>query len=71
MSGNTTTTANRDQITEKELLYLTDFLSWELLAIKKSNDLALQCQDQEIAGMIKQTGQKHQQHYNTILSYLQ
>lgn len=70
-ANQTTTTQNRNQLSEKELLYLTDFLSWELLAIKKCNDAANRCQDMQIANLIRSTGQKHQQQYDTILSFLQ
>lgn len=70
-ANQTTTTPNRNQLSEKELLYLTDFLSWELLAIKKCNDAANRCQDMQIANLIRSTGQKHQQQYDTILSFLQ
>ncbi|TCZ79464.1 hypothetical protein E0485_06285 [Paenibacillus albiflavus] len=69
--SNTTTTPNRNQLTDKELSYAKDFLSWELLAIKKCNDAAIRCQDTEIAKLIRDTGHKHQQQYQTILSFLQ
>jgi len=65
------TTSNRNQLTDKELHYMKDFLSWELLAIKKCNDAATRCQDQQIASLLKSTGQKHQQQYDQILSFLQ
>lgn len=69
--GNTTTTSNRNQLTDKELSYIKDYLSWELLAIKKCNDSANRCQDVQIAELIRATGRKHQQQYQTILSFLQ
>jgi len=68
-SGNTT--ENRNLIAEKELLYLKDYLSWELLAIKKCNDTANRLEDQDAARIIRETGKKHQEHYNAILSQLQ
>jgi hypothetical protein len=73
MANNTSgsTTSNRNQLTDKELHYMKDFLSWELLAIKKCNDAATRCQDQQIMTMIKSTGQKHQQQYNQLLTFLQ
>lgn len=74
MSGNqanTSTTSNRNQLTGKELTYVKDYLSWELLAIKKCNDAANRCQDVQIADLIRATGHKHQQQYQTILSFLQ
>lgn len=66
----TTTTDNRQLITDKELHYIKDFLSWELLAMKKCNDAANQCTDSAIQGLIRQTGAKHKQHYQSILSQL-
>lgn len=70
MSQNTTTTDNRNLIADKELHYLKDYLSWELLAMKKCSDTASQVQDPEMAQMVRQIGQKHQEHYNTILNQL-
>jgi len=68
---NTNMTANRNMLSEKELLYLKDFLSWELLAVKKCKDAADRCADPEIRRMIEQTGQAHMSRYDAILSELQ
>ncbi|WP_442603852.1 hypothetical protein [Paenibacillus sp. KN14-4R] len=70
-NSNTTTTSDRNQLTDKELSYVKDYLSWELLMIKKCNDAANRCQDQEIGNLIRSTGKKHQHNYETILSFLQ
>ncbi len=35
-------------VTVKDSLYLTDMLSWNLLAMKKAHFYAQQCQDHEI-----------------------
>lgn len=70
MPSNTTTTQDRSLIADKELHYMKDYLSWELLAMKKCSDTANQVQDQDMAQMIRQIGQKHQDHYNTLLSQL-
>ncbi|MBA4493709.1 hypothetical protein ACFO25_04860 [Paenactinomyces guangxiensis] len=59
------------QISSKDLNYLVDELSWELLAMKKCYHYARECQDPQIAQMIDRVGQMHQQHYETILSQLQ
>jgi hypothetical protein len=64
-------TPNRNMVTDKELNYIKDFLSWELLAVKKCEDAANACSDAQIKGLIQQTGQKHMQHYNQLLSHLQ
>jgi hypothetical protein len=67
----TTTTSDRELITDKELHYIKDFLSWELLAMKKCNETANLCMDSAIQSTIRQTGEKHKQHYDAILSLLQ
>jgi hypothetical protein len=64
------TTENRNLIAEKELLYLKDYLSWELLAMKKCADTASRMEDQDAAKIIREIGQKHQDHYNAILNHL-
>jgi hypothetical protein len=66
----TSTITDRQVITDKELNYVKDFLSWELLAMKKCNDAANQCTDSSIQTMIRQAGQKHKQHYQSILDQL-
>lgn len=57
-------------ISTKDALYLTDMLSWNLLAMKKAHFFAQQCQDQEIVNEINKCGQMHQKHYNQILQHL-
>ncbi|WP_299087524.1 hypothetical protein [uncultured Metabacillus sp.] len=57
-------------VTTKDQLYLTDMLSWNLLAMKKAHFYASQCQDQEIKAQLDQVGQMHHQHYQKILTHL-
>lgn len=64
-------TPDRNLIGEKELLYVHDYLSWELLAIKKCEDIANTMDCSQLSQMVRDLGKKHQQHYNTILSQLQ
>lgn len=68
--ANTNMTADRNLLAEKELLYVKDFLSWELLAMKKCNEAAASTQDQQIKQLINETGKKHQQHYEALLNHL-
>lgn len=68
---NETMTADRNLLSDKELHYVKDFLSWELLAVKKCKDAADSCVDPQIRQCIEQTGQKHMARYETILSALQ
>ncbi|MDF2722912.1 MAG: hypothetical protein K0Q59_2587 [Paenibacillus sp.] len=63
-------TADRNLLSDKELLYVKDYLSWELLAIKKCKEAADSCTDPQIRQLINQTGQKHINHYESILSEL-
>ncbi|GAA3407198.1 hypothetical protein ACFFNY_00490 [Paenibacillus hodogayensis] len=71
MAQQTNTTTDRNLISDKELLYLKDFLSWELLAVKKCKDAADACTDAAIRQAIVQMGQRHEAHYETILAELQ
>lgn len=57
-------------ITTKDHLYLTDMLSWNLLAMKKAHFFAGQCQDKEIVQALDTVGKMHQRHYETILRHL-
>ena len=58
-------------VTSKDHLYLTDMLSWNLLAMKKCNFFANQCTDPEIKTAITKAGQMHERHYQKIMSHLQ
>lgn len=57
-------------ITSKDLMYIKDMLSWNLLAVKKASFLAQHCQDQQVKAELEQCSQMHQQHYNKLLNYL-
>lgn len=59
-----------DVITVKDSLYLTDMLSWNLIAIKKAHFFATQCKDPQIMNALTRCGQMHQRHYDSILSHL-
>ncbi len=58
------------QISTKDLAYLQDQLSWELLAIKKYQEYSVQCQDSDLKTLCQQNGQKHQQAYQDLLKCL-
>ena len=58
-------------VTSKDHLYITDMLSWNLLAMKKAHFFAQQCTDPEIKAALEQAGQMHQRHYQKIMSHLQ
>ncbi len=57
-------------ISSKDAMYLTDMLSWNLLAMKKAHFYAQQVQDQELINAFNACGQMHQHHYERILSHL-
>jgi len=69
--NNDTTTADRNLLSDKEFNYVKDFLSWELLAMKKYKDTAQNCQDQDIVNLANQHGLQHQQRYENLLTFLQ
>lgn len=57
-------------VTVKDSLYLTDMLSWNLLAMKKSHFFAQNTQDPMIKAQLEKCGQMHQRHYEQILKHL-
>lgn len=58
-------------ITTKDLSYLKDAMSWELLAFKKFNFYAQHVTNEEIKQALDQAGRMHQDHYQRLLSHLQ
>jgi hypothetical protein len=54
-------------ITTKDLAYLKDAMSWELLATKKCRMYAAFANDPAIRNQLDQTGQLHQNHYEQLL----
>jgi hypothetical protein len=55
----------------KDLLYLKDHLSWQLMAMKKCAHFAIECEDPEIKQALDQTGKMHYKHYQLLLKHLQ
>lgn len=58
-------------VTVKDHLYITDMLSWNLLAMKKCHFFAQQCTDQDVKQAIEKAGQMHARHYQKILQHMQ
>jgi rubrerythrin len=58
-------------ITSKDLSYLKDQMSWELIAMKKCNHFADEVTDPEVKSMLNRMGQMHQQHYQRLLKHCQ
>ncbi|PSL44418.1 hypothetical protein B0H94_10828 [Salsuginibacillus halophilus] len=57
-------------LTVKDELYLKDMLSWNLLAAKKANFFAEQCQDPEIQQSLQHTCAMHERHYHKFQQLL-
>lgn len=58
-------------ITSKDLSYLKDAMSWELIAFKKFAFYAQQCKDPQIKQLMDKVGKMHQRHYQKLLTHLQ
>lgn len=58
-------------LTTKDLLYLKDALSWELLAFKKFHFFAQQVNNPEIKQALEKAGKMHQNHFQKLLTHLQ
>lgn len=68
---NSNITSDRNLLSDKELHYLKDYMSWELLAMKKCEHAAQSCQDPQIQTQIREIGKTHTQHFETLLRHLQ
>lgn len=60
-----------EAITTKDLLYIKDAMSWEMLAFKKFHFYAQLVQNQEISQALDEAGRMHQNHYQMLLNHLQ
>ncbi|MBM7096971.1 MULTISPECIES: hypothetical protein [Alteribacter] len=58
-------------VTNKDHLYISDMLSWNLMAMKKAHQFSQQCQDQQIKDALDQAGRMHYMHYQKLLTHLQ
>lgn len=58
-------------ITTKDLMYVKDVLSWELLAFKKFHFFAQQVNSPEIKQELDNMGKMHQNHFQRLLPHLQ
>jgi hypothetical protein len=57
-------------LTEKDLLYMKDMMSWELVAAKKAYQYAHQTMEPESKQLMFQIAQKHQQNVDRVLQHL-
>ncbi|MCM3791173.1 ferritin-like domain-containing protein [Domibacillus indicus] len=58
-------------LSTKDVLYLKDALSWELLAFKKFHFFAQQVSNLEIKQALEKAGKMHQDHFQKLLPHLQ
>jgi hypothetical protein len=58
-------------ITTKDVLYIKDALSWELLAFKKFHFMANHIQNPQLKDALNKAGQMHQNHFQRLLTHLQ
>ncbi len=58
-------------LTNKDLLYLEDALSWQLLASKKANHFAMESDNPQVKQQLQHLANVHQQHYQRLLQHLQ
>lgn len=58
-------------LTAKELTALEDQLSYEQTLVKQYQAMACLCNDTQIQQDFNNIAQKHQQHYNTLVTFLQ
>lgn len=56
-------------LSTKDSLYISDALSWELLAAKKAHNMAGECQDPQIRQKLQQLSDLHHQHYQALLNH--
>lgn len=57
-------------IDANNLKVLEDQLNYESLMTKKFSSYANYCTDTELKNLCQQSSQKHKQHYNELLNYL-
>lgn len=57
-------------LTQRELLYLEDFLKAEQLSYKSMNYFADQCTDPSIKRLCQDSAQSHRQNYQTMVKHL-
>lgn len=58
-------------LSEKDLAYLKDHMSWELVAAKKAHQYAHQTQEPECRQVMFQIAQQHQQNVERLVQHLE
>ncbi len=58
-------------LTDKELMAIDEQLAREQVLVKKYRVFAKDCQDAQLKAICNQIADKHQQHFNTLVGFLQ
>jgi len=58
-------------LTEKDLAYMHDMMSWELVATKKAYQYAQQTMDPDCRSLMFQVAEQHQRNLERILTHLE
>ncbi len=58
------------QLTEKELMYISDCLEIEEKEVKKFKDASAQASDAELRNALSSISQLHQNHFDTLKQHL-
>jgi hypothetical protein len=58
-------------LTEKDLAYMHDMMSWELLATKKAYQYAQQTMDADCRNLMFQVAEQHQRNLERVLMHLE
>lgn len=57
-------------LSTKEVNYLKDQLSWELMAAKKCYNYAKEMQDKKLASLLDTLGQVHQENFVDLMNFV-
>lgn len=60
-----------NNISTKELSAIEDQLNYEQMLVSKYKTFANQCSDVTLKAKCNQIADRHQQHFNTLISFLQ
>ncbi len=59
-----------NNLTQRELMYLDDFLKSEQLAYKSMNFFAEQCTDQSVKQLCLDSAQSHKHNFQTMVKHI-
>jgi hypothetical protein len=65
-----TTPASVDQLSSRNLSILEDQLAQESIMVLKLRQYSRQCQDSELKNLCNRLAEKHRNHYNSLLNYI-